>query len=152
MAVAVSVFPAQVKTTLANPGLQGGGCQPSPGHLSLVECRKGVKSRSASSSRTFSGEAIPMLRTESRKDPTIQATSSIVGKCLAIVTALRRRGSGRDWSWAMSIRKLPAQSKALVLSSGMVMADPISRSLGDSQLRRSRRLRLHRGVAATWPT
>ena len=67
MAVAVSVFPAQVKPTPANSGLQEGGCQSSQGHLSLVECLKGVKSRSASSSRAFSGDASPMLRTESRR-------------------------------------------------------------------------------------
>ena len=152
MAVAVSVFPAQVKPTPANRGLQGdgqgaqdpgdgGGSQPSLGHVSLVECRKGMKSRSPSSGKALSGDAIPMLRTESRRDSTIHETSSIVGKCLAIVTALRRRARGRDGSCAMSISRPPAQSKALVLSSGMVMAAPRSRSTGDCFPAWSRQLR-----------
>lgn len=165
MAAAVSVFPAQVKPTPANRGLQGygqdaqdpgdgGGSQSSLGHVSLVERRKGMKSRSPSSGKALSGDAIPMLRTESRRDSTIHETSSIVGKCRAMVTALRRTGSGRDSSWAMSIRKLPAQSKALVLSSGMVMADPRPRTARDCfpdwshqlRLRWSRRV-VHQAVA-----
>lgn len=105
-----------------------GGTQPFPGHLSLVECRNGVKSILPPSAKRFSGDSSPILRAESRRDSTIQATSSIVGKCCAIVTALRRRGSGRDWSCVTSIRRPLAHSKALVLSSGMVMAGPRSRS------------------------
>jgi hypothetical protein len=54
----------------------------------------------------------------------IDETSSIVGKCLAMVTARRLTANGRLSSRANSIRNPPAHKSALVLSSGMVIANP----------------------------
>lgn len=50
-------------------------------------------------------------------------TASMVGKCRAITTARLLTSSGKLLSRASSIRKPPAHSSALVLSTGMVMID-----------------------------
>ena len=49
----------------------------------------------------------------------------MVGKCRAIVTACCLIASGKLLFRASSIRKPPAHSSALVLSSGIVIADPL---------------------------
>lgn len=51
----------------------------------------------------------------------VLAICSMVGKCLAIVAAFRRRASGRLASRATSIRNPPPQTSALVLSLGVVI-------------------------------
>lgn len=49
----------------------------------------------------------------------------MVGKCRAIVTARCLIASGRISFRASSMRKPPAHRSALVLSSGIVIADPL---------------------------
>lgn len=64
----------------------------------------------------------------------ISETSSMVGKCLAITTARLLTSMGNLSSRASSISKLPAHSKALVLSSGKVIPFPLDTCCTEASL------------------
>lgn len=77
---------------------------------------------------------------ETCRELAIAVMSSIVGKCRAITTALRLMSAGSLLSLATSIKKPPAQSKARVRSSGIVICDSYWLLTCSSIVRNSRKV------------
>lgn len=98
---------------------RGDGCS---GHFSRVEYRRGPNGQPSAQPVVSLGNASPTPSPVGCRNTAMEATSSMVGKCLAMATALRLTSNGRRLSRASSIRNPPAHSSALVRSTGMVMA------------------------------
>jgi hypothetical protein len=104
---------------------KSGSSHSSSGHARRVEWRRGPNRQSPACIGTSFGAASPRPSPDECLNTAIEDTSSMVGKCRAIVTARCLVASGRLSSRASSIRKPPAHRRALVLSSGIVIPDSL---------------------------